>query len=461
VSRTDPRVPDTALPSGPLVRAGHIFSVALDDTHRALFGPRGNGGVIVVNASAAALLDRLAEAADRDEVVAATRDPERTDAVLARLVEAGLVHTPGAAPAPTFPESRELTVWLHVTNDCNLACPYCYVAKSPQPMTSATADETIDALVRSAIGHGFGALRLKYAGGEASMNSGVVFGLHDRAVGRCDEHGLALSAVLLTNGVAISDRAAAELAARGIAVMVSLDGIGAAHDVQRPTRSGRPSFALVERSIERLRSAGIAPHLSITITARNVADIAPVVGFALDRQLTFSFNFFRDNACAAGVVDLQYEERAMIDGLRTAFAEIEHRMPPWSVLGSVLDRGQLLQPRQRACGVGQDYAVVDQSGRIAQCHMELGSTLGDIRDIDPVSAVRARSAPIKNLLVDDKMGCRDCTWRHWCAGGCSLATFRATGRFDVRSPNCRIYKAIYPEAIRLEGLRILAYSRVT
>ena len=31
-----------------------------------------------------------------------------------------------------------------------------------------------------------------------------------------------------------------------------------------------------------------------------------------------------------------------------------------------------------------------------------------------------------------------------------------TGRFDVRSPNCRIYKAIYPEAVRLEGLRLLA-----
>jgi len=28
----------------------------------------------------------------------------------------------------------------------------------------------------------------------------------------------------------------------------------------------------------------------------------------------------------------------------------------------------------------------------------------------------------------------------------------------VRSPNCNIYKAIYPQALLLEGLRILKYG---
>ena len=239
--------------------------------------------------------------------------------------------------------------------------------------------------MRSAVAHGFSALRLKYAGGEASLNASVLFALHDHARRRCEEAGLTLSAVLLSNGVAISDGLARELVARQIAVMVSLDGIGAAHDAQRPTLNGRPSFAMVQRSLGRLRAAGAAPHLSITITGRNVADVAPVVRFALERELTFSFNFFRDNACSAGVADLGYEEQAMIDGLRAAFAVVEEMLPPWSVLGSVLDRGQLLQPRQKSCGVGDDYVVIDEHGRIAQCHMELGSTLGDVRRVDPVA----------------------------------------------------------------------------
>jgi uncharacterized protein len=39
-----------------------------------------------------------------------------------------------------------------------------------------------------------------------------------------------------------------------------------------------------------------------------------------------------------------------------------------------------------------------------------------------------------------------------------VATFRATGRFDVRSPNCNIYRTIYPEAVILEGRRLLKFA---
>jgi uncharacterized protein len=40
-----------------------------------------------------------------------------------------------------------------------------------------------------------------------------------------------------------------------------------------------------------------------------------------------------------------------------------------------------------------------------------------------------------------------------------VATLAATGRFDVRSPNCDICRRIYPEAVRLEGMRLLAFAR--
>jgi uncharacterized protein len=161
----------------------------------------------------------------------------------------------------------------------------------------------------------------------------------------------------------------------------------------------------------------------------------------------------------AGVPGLRYEEEQIITSMRAAFSVIEESLPRWSVLGSVLDRGQLLQPRQRSCGVGQDYLVIDQRGRVAKCHMEIERTLGDVFSSDPLTLVRQDRTSALNLPVEDKQGCRDCTWRYWCSGGCSVATFRATGRYDVKSPNCNIYKAIYPEALRLEGLRLLRYAR--
>ena len=248
------------------------------------------------------------------------------------------------------------------------------------------------------------------------------------------------------------------LKAEGIRVMISLDGIGARHDAQRPTVNGRPSFQHVERTIKRLIEQDLTPHLSITITNRNVDGIADVVRFALERELTFSINFFRDNDCAASFPDLRYEEQALISSLLDTFAVIEEFMPRWSILGSILDRGQLLRPQQRSCGVGQDYVVIDQRGRVAKCHMEIERTLGDIFSDDPLQLIREDRSTALNLIVDEKEGCKDCTWRYWCSGGCAVATFRATGRYDIKSPNCNIYKAIYPQALRLEGLRLLKYA---
>jgi uncharacterized protein len=185
-----------------------------------------------------------------------------------------------------------------------------------------------------------------------------------------------------------------------------------------------------------------------------------VVRYALERNLTFSLNLFRENECAASFGDLQYAEQAMIAAFQQAFTVIEEQLPPWSVLGVVLDRGQLLQPRLRSCGVGHDYIVVNQRGEVAKCHMAIEQTLGDVFRSDPLMLIRQDLSGIQNVLVEEKEGCRQCTWRYWCTGGCAVATFRATGRYDIQSPNCNIYKALYPAALRLEGLRLLKYAQI-
>jgi uncharacterized protein len=282
--------------------------------------------------------------------------------------------------------------------------------------------------------------------------------LHAHAQALADAKGLRLQATLLSNGVALSRHLIRSLKAEAIKVMISLDGIGGPHDVQRPTVNGRPSFRLVDRTITTLIEENWAPHLSITITQRNAEGVSDVVRFALERGMTFSLNFFRDNDCATSFADLRYEEKTMISAVLAAFGVIEESLPPWSVLGSILDRGQLLEPRQRSCGVGQDYVVIDQRGGVAKCHMEIERTLGDVFRDDPLQLIRRDTSAVQNLPVEEKEGCRDCSWRYWCSGGCSIATFRATGRYDIKSPNCSIYKATYPEALRLEGLRLLRYA---
>jgi uncharacterized protein len=441
-----------------------VVQLHLDPEHQLLFNPIGRGGVVVVNELANRIFRCFKRPVTLSDVRAAwSGNPDDVDEMFRRFSQLEMIYPAGQSVHPAIhdgdlSQSGVLTAWLHVTNACNLRCPYCYVNKSAEGMDETVGLAAVEAVIRSAAVHGFPAVKLKYAGGEASLNHRLLVRLHAHASRLATGHGLQLYATLLSNGVALPSTLIETLKAERIRVMISLDGVGSHHDAQRRFANGRPSFHLVERTIAQLREQGHAPHLSVTITRRNASGVADVVRYALERDLTFSFNFFRDNDCAANFPDLRYEEQAMISALLEAFTVIEEYLPRWSVLGSILDRGQLVRPRQRSCGVGQDYVVIDQRGRVAKCHMEIERTLGDVLSDDPLQLVRQDRTTALNLLVDEKEGCRDCTWRYWCSGGCTIATFRATGRYDVKSPNCNIYKAIYPQALRLEGLRLLKYA---
>lgn len=441
------------------VRAAEVMKFEIDGEHSGLFNPVGTGGAVVVNRPAADLLERFARPVTLAgiRVTGPDREPD-AEYAFDRFSRLGFIHPAGHVQRPEFSDGKMLTAWLHVTNACNLRCPYCYVHKSGERMDDSIGRASVDAVFQSAVRHGFAAVKLKYAGGEASLNHELLLDLHEYARSLATRHGVDLHATLLSNGVKLSPDLIEALKRLDIRVMISLDGVGGYHDLQRPFANGRPSFKFVDRTIESLVGSGHPPHLSITITSRNHPGLPGAVTFALDRDLTFSLNFFRDNDCSARFADLQYEDRAMIESMVAAFGVIEERLPRWSVLGSILDRGQLLEPRQRSCGVGQDYVVIDQRGRVAKCHMEIERTLGNVISDDPLQLVRKDLALVQNLAVTEKEGCKDCTWRFWCSGGCAVATFRATGRYDVKSPNCAIYKAIYPKALRLECLRILKYA---
>jgi uncharacterized protein len=454
-----PSLPTTAQDSLWVCASGAVDH-PIDAEHRLLFNPLGTCGAVVVNEAAYRVYCSFTRPVTPGDAAQDHRElGAEASEIFRRLGRLQLIHPVGQPPNPQFQATRVLTAWLHVTNGCNLRCPYCYINKSAAPMAESVGRAAIEAVVKSAVTHGFFAVKLKYAGGEASLNHSLVMKLHSYARELTADSGLELQATLLSNGVRLPASLFKFCKVEGIRVMISLDGLGEQHDIQRPFANGKPSFHLVEHTISQLIDQGCPPHLSITITGRNTSGLADVTRFALERGLTFSLNLFRDNECAASFQDLRYEEQEIIDGMLGAFGVIEEFLPRWSVLGSVLDRGQLLQPRQRSCGVGQDYVVIDQNGGVAKCHMEIERTLGDVFADDPLRLVSEDRTGTLNLLSDEKEGCRDCTWRYWCSGGCSVATFRATGRYDVKSPNCNIYRAIYPQALRLEGLRLLKYAQ--
>lgn len=372
------------------------------------------------------------------------------------LAAARLIVPPGTSAGPPTDPPTTLTAWLHVTNACNLECPYCYVRKSAERMSFESGSRAISALIATARRRDFSTIKLKYAGGEAGLHYRMVQCLHEEALARAGEHGIALRAVVLSNGTVMPPAFAEWLASSGVRLMLSLDGVGADHDAQRPWKGrGAGAFAAVERTLEaELRPRGISPDICITVTGRSAQLAHRAVRWAIERDLPFSLNFYRESEQSAGLRELRYEEQQIIDGMLAAYAVVEELLPERPLLDGLLDRVQA-RAHGHTCGVGRNYVVITHTGAVAQCQMDLGAPMPIGPDDDLIPLVAA--GPIHNLSADDKEGCRDCRWRYRCAGGCPIVTLRATGRFDVKSPNCAIIQTLLPAALRLEGLRVLKH----
>lgn len=423
--------------------------------------PHAQAGIAVLNAEAMQLWKQFATpsapaVALRRLGIAPISSPHQ-QSILA-LYESGFLQT---APESSIPFAREdtLIAWLHTTNACNLRCNYCYLAKTNESMDEQIGRQSIDAVFRSAMANGFDKIKLKYAGGEATLNFALVTKLHDHARQLADEQNLSLSGVVLSNGVQLTPEMIKGMLARHLRLMISLDGLGAANDSQRHFANGRGSFDIVTRNIEMAKDNGLLPDICITVSGRSAVGLPDLVSWILERDLPFSLNFYRENDFSAAFAELQLDEERIINGMLAAFKMIEANLPQRSLLASLVDRANLSAPHSRPCAAGHNYLVIDHFGRVAKCQMEMDKPVIDVTVRDPLAVIRAGSNGVQNYSVEEKEGCRDCEWKHWCAGGCPQATFRATGRYDIKSPNCNIYQTLYPEAVRLEALRLLKLAR--
>lgn len=385
-----------------------------------------------------------------------TTPREAVQVALRQMLDLALLQTdPPMHAAYCIAAPRTLIAWLHVTNACNLRCSYCYLDKTGNAMSEGIGYQAIEAVFRSARAGGFRAVKLKYAGGEPTLNLPLVLQLHQQAQSLAERHNIELDGVILSNGIGWTPQMIESVKAHDLRVMLSLDGIGATHDAQRMFINGRGSFAIVSRTVKRLLARGIVPDISITVSDRNIDGLPDLMAWVLERDLPFSLNFYRENECAQG---LRLSEQRVIAGMKAAYQVIEANLPRRSLLGSLLDRANLAGPHRHTCAAGRNYLVIDHHGRIAKCQMDIARPVTDIHAADPLAAIRASQSSFLNVDVDEKAGCRECAWRYGCAGGCPLQTFRATGHSDVQSPNCNIYKALFPDVLRLEGLRLLKYA---
>lgn len=264
---------------------------------------------------------------------------------------------------------------------------------------------------------------------------------------------------MLSNGTLLTQEIIETLQSLRLRLMISLDGLGATHDAQRPCADGLSSSADAVRSIELALSSGLAPDISVTVTGRSAEGLPELTAWLLERDLPFSLNFYRENDFSAANKELKLEEEKIISGMMAAFKVIEKNLPRRSLLASLVDRANLSAPHLRPCSAGSSCLVFDHAGQAHTCQMQMNRPVAAAQTDDPLALIRSDKLGVQNISVDEKTDCQECGWKYWCAGGCPLATHRASGRYDVKSPSCNLYQTLCPAVLRLEGLRLLKYPQ--
>lgn len=344
---------------------------------------------------------------------------------------------------------RPIQLTFFVTRKCNARCPFCFYLAGAAAPAAHGPELSLPEIERIAGGLG-SLLWLAFSGGEPYLR-------RDLPEISCVFYRRNRPAIMLypTNGLTPeliaeqTERILRDCPRSVIAVKLSLDGIGEAHDRLRGTPGG---FAKVIETYERLapllaRHPNFELGINTVFCHGNQERIDDIVDFVagLKHVRTHTISLVRGDLADAShkQVDLDRYERAI--------ARLEHRAragvaPMYRFRGArlkaaqdILQRRLILRTAQAGrrlipCHAGRLNLVLGESGEVYPCETRTAS-LGNVRDHDYDLRAVMRSALARETL--DSIARRECACTHECYFITNI----------LFSPSC--YPALAREYLRL------------
>jgi len=375
----------------------------------------------------AAVVQALVDRFDADTVRAAIRELVEVRAI-------GYEHQPAEQPVrmlPMMPFPLN-TMVLNVTNQCNLACTYCYEygedkivdtehGRQSKFMAEQTALESIEFLLKESgrVAH------VTFFGGETLLNFPVLKSTIAYARRRAAEEGKEIDFSLTTNATLLKPEIIEFLAENRVGVTISIDGPRELQDRFRVFHNGAGSYDVVAPKIKELlrvhRTRPIGARVTLTSDTLDITRIY--------RHLTEEIGFWEVGF--APVTTSPQQQYAigehgfdrMLGQFRALAAEfLEHvavnRHHGFSNVKDTLEEIHKGVSKAYPCGAGLGLLGVSTDGDVALCHRFAGSDahkLGTVRDgIDR----EAQTAFLQRHHIADKTDCSQCWARPLCAGGC-------------------------------------------
>ena len=392
-----------------------------------------------------ALLELLAtEPRTREEVQAALQkdtrwSPTEIDDGMDELLRVQAIAPVNEAP-PSVPKVIPLepfpltTMVMNVTNQCNLACTYCYEygedklvdtanGKQPKFMSVETAKQSVDFMFREAGPNKV--VHMTLFGGETLMNMPVLRVAIPYARQRATEVGKQVQFNLTTNATLLKPDVIDFLIANDVAVTISIDGPQDLQDKFRVFHNGAGSYDVAMPKIRELLRRHTAKPIGARVTLTSQTLDVQRIFRHLTEEVGFREVGFAPVTTSPGrqytIEDGGFDKMlGQFRALAEEFLEhaVENRHHAFANVKDTLEEIHKGASKAYPCGAGLGLMGVATDGQVALCHRFAGSpdhALGTVGDgID-----RARQAEfLDRHHVEHKTDCRTCWARPLCAGGC-------------------------------------------
>jgi uncharacterized protein len=337
--------------------------------------------------------------------------------------------SPKFLPMMPFPLS---TMVLNVTNQCNLACTYCYEygedkivdtehGKQSKFMSEATARESVEFLLKESgqIAH------MTFFGGETLLNFPVLKTTVAYARKRAAEVGKTIDFSLTTNATLLQPEIIEFLAENEIGVTISMDGPRELQNRFRVFHNGSGSYDMVAPKIKEL----LKRHRSRPIGARVTLTSETIDVTRIYRHLTEEFGFWEVGF--APVTTSPNQQYAISDGgfdrmlgqfRELAFEFQEHvaasKHHGFSNIKDTLEEIHKGVSKAYPCGAGLGLMGVSTDGDVAVCHRFAGSDAHKLGTVKDGINRETQQEFLEHHHINDKTDCHTCWARPLCAGGC-------------------------------------------
>lgn len=314
--------------------------------------------------------------------------------------------------------TRNLSLTIAPTLDCNMACPYCYEDKKGTRMDSKTKEALIGFVEKYFDSNILKQFSVTWYGGEPLLEKDTIRELSKAFIDICDKRNIPYYSSIITNGVFLDLDTAKMLKSecRVHFAQITIDGTESVHNKRRIMKDRSSSFKTITDNIEAIKDI-MSISVRMNVDRTNIEEAEKLAGYIIDERkwgekvgLYFAPVHKQTDACRA---------KASACYSPVEFGEIDSRLIRLLNAKGGKKSIDALYPRSSmvyCTAVTASSFVVDPLGDLYKCWNIIGLKDKCIGNVFEGTSLNGEN--IKWLGIDLPEKCRSCSLLPLCQGGC-------------------------------------------